>query len=529
MDTRLLELLECPVALLAEDGDTIRWTNDAFSRWFPQATVGSSLRARIDAFDSKRANRGLANRRAHSVGAMAPDTHARMRHVEMRRHPIELDGDALWVVEGSDQSKAAVKQSLLEGYAKTIEVNNRLLAQREKRLADKTAEMRRLLDHMQDGMFVVDRDGIVGNERSAACQTWFGDPSEPTAAAYLGAFDEDAGAWFEVAFDAVRDGLLPLDFTVPQLPTTMENDGTYLSLSYVPIADDEQLDNLLVIVSDVTANVERERAKQHEREVVELTRRMLRDRAGLEQFIEEIDAMLATLAAPECELETALRLLHTIKGNCALFGADGIASRCHELESRAIEQQSPPTKKQLTVISADWNHLITPIRKLMGVHDRSIVELSDRELASFVSVMDRAGSSREIKAIALSWRNPPVRNMLSMLSEQAATIASRLGKELDVVIRDNAMRLPLKPWRSFWTGMTHIVRNAVDHGIEDNHVRVAAGKPARGLVVFETEVVSNAIVIRVPRRRPRHRLAESRRKTAGAARPGGQVRPRVAL
>ena len=497
MDPQLTNLLEVPVAVLEEDGLTIRWANDCCATWLPEIAAGTSLARLVPAFTSKRAERGLRERKSHYVSARAPDQRGRERDVDYRRRPITLNGEPFWIVEGIDRAKAEVKQRLLEGHAKTIETNNRLLARRERDLEEKSARMRRLLDHMQEGMFVVDREGFVGSERSHACGRWFGGGERPTASDYMGKFDHDAGAWFAVSFEAVIEGLLPLDFTIPQLPTKMERDGIHLALSYVPISEEGVLDHLLVVVSDVTLAVQSERAKRRERDVVELTRRLLRDRAGLEQFIDEIDGMLATLAAGTCELDRTLRILHTIKGNCALFHAEAIALLCHELESELLADEITPPPQRLASLKDEWDGLVSPIRRLLGVDERRVVELSDAELANFVGVMDRLGSSREVKAIALSWRNPPVRNMLSTLAEQAAGLATRLDKELDVVIRDNALRLPHKPWRSFWSAMTHVVRNAVDHGIESREARESASKPVRGLVEFETEVNGSSVIVRV--------------------------------
>lgn len=43
----------------------------------------------------------------------------------------------------------------------------------------------------------------------------------------------------------------------------------------------------------------------------------------------------------------------------------------------------------------------------------------------------------------------------------------------------------------------HVVRNAVDHGIESASERVAAGKPARGSVAFRARLEDASVVIEV--------------------------------
>jgi two-component system chemotaxis sensor kinase CheA len=40
-------------------------------------------------------------------------------------------------------------------------------------------------------------------------------------------------------------------------------------------------------------------------------------------------------------------------------------------------------------------------------------------------------------------------------------------------------------WNPLWSALVHLVRNAVDHGLESAEERASAGKPARGKIRFE--------------------------------------------
>ena len=45
------------------------------------------------------------------------------------------------------------------------------------------------------------------------------------------------------------------------------------------------------------------------------------------------------------------------------------------------------------------------------------------------------------------------------------------------------VRLSADHWSTFWAVMVHVVRNAVDHGIEPPAERVRVGKPEQGAVL----------------------------------------------
>ncbi len=65
--------------------------------------------------------------------------------------------------------------------------------------------------------------------------------------------------------------------------------------------------------------------------------------------------------------------------------------------------------------------------------------------------------------------------------------ALRLGKDVDVRLEGVDARLDRRLVEDLRAPLLHLVRNAVDHGIEPAGVRHAAGKPARGTVVIRVE------------------------------------------
>lgn len=497
MTAELLDMIAVPVALLESDGLTLRSANRCFFEWVPGIGPGQSLVAFHRPFGQPRAMRAVERGREHCVAGEVMDHQGRPRAVDFRRRPVDLDGEALWLLEGLDQAKAQVFQTLLETHACIIEKNNRMLAARERELEAATEQMRRVLDNTNEGLFIVDLEGRVGDARSKACARWFKGAPGVSVVDYLGSFDSKAAAWFELSFSAVRQGVLPHDVSLDQLPTHLNRDGTYLKLSYVPICgDDGELVNILVVASDMTETLKVARAQQQERDFVELTRRLLRDRAGLEQFIEEVNQMLGRLCQPGIDPEEAMRLLHTIKGNCALFGAAEFSRGCHELESRVQQAGLMPSSAEAQELKNAWDRAMSPIRQMMESNDRSLIELSDRELTDFIQVIEGA-TPAQMRAIAKSWRNPPVKNMLRLLGEQTIRLARGLDKDIEVVVRDNAMRLPMKRWRSFWTALVHVLRNALDHGLEPPDERERLGKRRSGLITLETKLSGNEIQVRV--------------------------------
>jgi sensor histidine kinase regulating citrate/malate metabolism len=82
------------------------------------------------------------------------------------------------------------------------------------------------------------------------------------------------------------------------------------------------------------------------------------------------------------------------------------------------------------------------------------------------------------------------------LAEQAQALAVRAekpGLQVDVVA--NRLRLPAKDWERFWSAFVHVLRNAIDHGIETPAERARVGKPLHGRIALETRMDGDDLVI----------------------------------
>ncbi len=62
---------------------------------------------------------------------------------------------------------------------------------------------------------------------------------------------------------------------------------------------------------------------------------------------------------------------------------------------------------------------------------------------------------------------------------------------------DNRLRIPEERLRRFWSSMIHVVRNAVDHGIETPTQRRAKGKPATARLELISRKVNGYLEIEV--------------------------------
>src|SRR5213075_1831487 len=134
--------------------------------------------------------------------------------------------------------------------------------------------------------------------------------------------------WFALGLDSVRDGFLPIELCLEQMPKRFISSARTFEVKYSPILRDDKLERILLIVSDVTEHLTRERTEREQREMVTLFQRITSDRAGFDEFMEEAMGLVASLATPGDPVAER-RTIHTLKGNCAIYGFDSYAELCH--------------------------------------------------------------------------------------------------------------------------------------------------------------------------------------------------------
>ena len=89
----------------------------------------------------------------------------------------------------------------------------------------------------------------------------------------------------------------------------------------------------------------------------------------------------------------------------------------------------------------------------------------------------------ELKRRALELRTTPLLRIMENLPRLAREVALRSGKAVEVELRGAELELDRSILDRLYDPLVHIVRNAVDHGIEPPEGRRAAGKPEVGRLV----------------------------------------------
>jgi two-component system chemotaxis sensor kinase CheA len=103
----------------------------------------------------------------------------------------------------------------------------------------------------------------------------------------------------------------------------------------------------------------------------------------------------------------------------------------------------------------------------------------------------------ELQRRALELRTTPLQRIVEPLPRMAREVARRVGVKVEVEIRHAEIELDRSILDRLSDPLVHLLRNAVDHGIEPPDARRAAGKSETGRVVIDARREKDSIRIAV--------------------------------
>ncbi|MDL5367552.1 chemotaxis protein CheA [Xanthomonas sp. NCPPB 2654] len=119
----------------------------------------------------------------------------------------------------------------------------------------------------------------------------------------------------------------------------------------------------------------------------------------------------------------------------------------------------------------------------------------DAQLLESTSIL--AGLVEDVRESALQLRMVKIGGTFSRFHRVVHDVARELGKDIVLVVNGEDTELDKSVVEKIADPLTHLVRNAMDHGIEPAELRRARGKPERGTVRLNAFHDSGSIVIQI--------------------------------
>lgn len=373
------------------------------------------------------------------------------------------------------------------------------VAERTAALATRNRDMRMILDAVEQGFFTIDDRGEMSDERSAAVDTLLGPLDGRTSIIEIIAMhDQKAADWLEFGLDDVFGGIMPVETTIDQLPSRVKANERFLELHYTPVMEGEDVTALAMVVTDITAQVDKEKLESEMREMMTMIERISNDKSGFLEFIDESEQIVESLRNRDGEDFVLIkRKVHTLKGNAGIFGLNRLAQACHEIEDYMAEQNQSPDTPAWTRLFGSWASTRGNLRRI-STDEASDVSLNDTEYRALLMGILNSESKSLLASRVAGWKLESNEKRLQRLADQTKKLAQRLEKgEISVEINAGGLRTDSEFWAEFWSSIVHVVRNAVDHGLESSEHRTSVGKDAVGRIRLATTLKDDRYIISI--------------------------------
>lgn len=117
-------------------------------------------------------------------------------------------------------------------------------------------------------------------------------------------------------------------------------------------------------------------------------------------------------------------------------------------------------------------------------------------MSALAETLGRASRySTELQRATLATRMQPVGRLFQKFPRLVRELAKDLGKEVELVIEGAETEVDRVVVDSLYDPLVHMLRNALDHGIEDSTERAATGKAARATILLKAWQEGNSVMI----------------------------------
>ena len=163
-------------------------------------------------------------------------------------------------------------------------------------------------------------------------------------------------------------------------------------------------------------------------------------------------------------------------------------------ESGTAKNENASVRVSLTLL----DKLMTLAGELVLTRNALLKKTSERDMDGVTGITQRVdGVTSELQEAIMATRMQSVGTVFTKFKRVVRDLAQKLGKQIDLVIEGDDVELDRSIIEAISDPLTHLVRNAVDHGLETPERRTAAGKKPTGRLLLAASHEAGQVVIEI--------------------------------
>jgi two-component system chemotaxis sensor kinase CheA len=181
-------------------------------------------------------------------------------------------------------------------------------------------------------------------------------------------------------------------------------------------------------------------------------------------------------------------------------GESPVAPLAADLPAPLGQDEGASSRVQTIRVAVDTiEHLMTMVSELVLTRNQ-LLDISRRSEgdAAFKAPLQRLSHvTAELQDGIMKTRMQPIGSAWAKLPRIVRDLAPELGKRVELVMSGAGTELDRQVLELVRDPLTHMVRNAVDHGIETPELRLAQGKPQQGTIRLSAVQEGGSITIEI--------------------------------
>ncbi|WP_141733471.1 Hpt domain-containing protein [Oligoflexus tunisiensis] len=385
----------------------------------------------------------------------------------------------------------------------------------EHRIQETNEEMTTLLHNLPEGVLLIEEhEGRlrVGSYLSQSMKNILGSDrvTWDHVQDFLGTtnLDADQRAQLEATLGAMLgDDAISYELNADNLPRELQTMDeaklqTFLC-AWAPVILQGHIHSVLLVLVDVSS----ERSVSHHLEMEQqifdrMVQLMATESDNFAIFMQEAQQIIKRLESTRPELVDSrqariLRELHTLKGLARSFGLLSLARTAHEMEDRLLRQPLSGLEPLFAVWQSHQDAFA--MLGLARSHASSQEKEEDLLLVCGQQLLARPDPPSEIWHEA--WQGyvqslfVRVDALVGSLEEGLGSVAAQLGKPMpQIIMEGGAIGIRRSIQGKLLGGLNHILRNAIDHGLEGPEERRALNKTDRGLIMIRVHYHEKMVI-----------------------------------
>tara|TARA_Y100001954_G_scaffold238371_1_gene305699 strand:+ start:12728 stop:14659 length:1932 start_codon:yes stop_codon:yes gene_type:complete len=377
-----------------------------------------------------------------------------------------------------------------------------------------------LIDNLEEGFFIFDKNGKIQEGYSKSVESFIGkNPNGEKVEDFIPLSTSDRDL-FKKWYKKVWNSKLLIKDLMPLAPKGFSKGKNFYGLNFTPIFQEiketrkKKLIQMICTIKDKTEQKKLEEIAENEKSYVSMMLSVLQDPFSFLDFIEDqselIQNCLEELKENNKEWKVKkpdekklleyfnhlFRQIHTLKAEALRYSLSEIKKLCIEVENIIFKiREETQNFKEEEVLK-----IIEFLQKISGSFSKSFFSIQ-----TFLDLINNSDDKKSSKRIEIQevyqYFKSKIREEKSVISDferdyfhrdihyffeghdqMLKNMAFDLNKEIEIKVYPTDRTFNMKTYSHFFSTLIHILRNALDHGIEEKVYRKEVGKKEAGLI-----------------------------------------------